>query len=117
MELHQGNRSAIARALSKGSSTITRQGVSRQLERHGLLAEADRLSSMSRKPGPRNNVPTGRLREERETLLNTLASVATYDEAPAKLGYSPATMYRLIKEHSITARQVANRRKKLAAAK
>jgi hypothetical protein len=112
---HAGNRSAIARALSDDGKAITRQGVSAQLRRFGLLEEADRLSVASNKPGPRDNVPRAELRRQREALIAALASVETYDEAPVKLGYSSATMYRLIKLHGITPRQVAARRKKLAA--
>ena len=114
---HAGNRSAIARELSDGGNEITRQGVSAKLRRLGLLEEADRLSVAANKPGPRDNVPAAELRRQREALLAALAKVDTYDEAPALLGYSSATMYRLIKLYKITPRQVASRRKKLAAKK
>lgn len=114
---YAGNRSAIARALSEGGNEITRQGVSAKLRRFGLLEEADRLSVSARKPGPRDHVPAAELRRQRETLLDAMAKVETYDEAPALLGYSSATMYRLIKQYKITPRQVANRRNRKAAKK
>lgn len=114
---HAGNRSAIARALSEMGTPITRQGVSAKLKRHGLLEEADRLSTAACKPGPRNNVPAAQLRQQREQLLDALARVATYDEAPPLLGYSSATMYRLIRLHRVTPRQVAAQRKRLEAKK
>lgn len=111
VEEHQGNRSAIARALSDGGRPITRQGLSAQLGRFGLLDLADELSAQTNKPGPRNNVPRAVVRAERERVLEALAGVATYDDAAPVLGVSVATMYRTIKRHRITKRMVANRRK------
>lgn len=113
---HSGNRSAIARALSEAGKTITRSGVGAKLRRLGLVEEADRLAAAAHIPGPRNNVPAGELKRERQQILDALASVDTYAEAPAKLGIAIATMYRKIDRHGITPHQVAARRKKLAAA-
>lgn len=110
---HKGNQSAIARALSGGKNKITRQGVKAQLVRLGLFEDANALALASHQPGPRA-VPAAALKEQREQLLNVLASVETYADAPKLLKVSSMTMYRRIKLHKITPRQVANRKKQLA---
>ena len=110
---HQGNRTAIARALSERGQKITRQGVSSKLRRLGLLEEADKLSQAASKPGPRDNVPPAILEREREALLDALARSETYADAPAKLGISIATMYRRIASHGIKQRHVVKRRRQL----
>ena len=118
VERFHGNRSAIARAMSRGGFTITRQGVTGKLERAGLLAEADRLSHLALKPGQRTNLDGDELDLERAALVDALAGVEHYGDAiednGGPLAYSIATLWRKISAYQVTREEVAEERARRA---
>ncbi len=94
VEAHAGNRSAIAKALSKGGHAITRQGVGKALQKLDLRDLADRLAVSSGRSGPRPLTPE-EARGEREALLQAVHVHATAAEAMRALGIDAvATFYR-----------------------
>ena len=111
VERHNGNRTAIARDLSRGGFTITRQGITNKLRRHGLLEAADMLSALAMKPGQRHHLDAEELVKERADLLAALVEADRYETAiranGGPLGYSIPTLYRKIQAHKITREEVA----------
>jgi len=111
---HDGNRSAIAAALTSAGQPITRQAVTKKLQRVGLIALADDLALSAKGMGQRNHVSPEAEAEDRSRILQALAKAKTYDEAAAPLEMSVPTLYRRIAKYKIKRAEVAREKKRLA---
>lgn len=106
VERHKGNRSAIARALTKRGIPAERQYITPLLERHGLLARADELSVKARKFGPRHYLSDEVRGAHRVATLQALATATTRAAAAKKLRMGAASLYRWIGRHAITDEEI-----------
>jgi transcriptional regulator of acetoin/glycerol metabolism len=95
---HRGNISAIGRELG-----FTRQGITRHLERHDLLAAAEQRRVRAGISGPRHLPPgDGELKRERDQLVSALRTAGSTRAAARKLGIGESTVARRMRKHRIT---------------
>jgi transcriptional regulator with GAF, ATPase, and Fis domain len=111
-----GNLSAIARELSQGGKRITRQAVTRRLEKHSLLDLVAQLAVAAGVSGKRRHtsVEAKAHKAERARILAALATSANYDAAAAPLGLPLRTLYNRISRYAITQAEVERKRDRLA---
>lgn len=108
MRSAHGNLSEIARRLAEKGTPITRQEVTRRLQKYGLAEEAERLRVQSAVSGPRASLTDGVVDRDtaRRAAITALATSAGYRAAAEKLGISPRTMARRMRLLEITQEEV-----------
>lgn len=113
----RGNLSEMARALAQAQQPITRQALTRKLDRLGLLVEADTLRHAAGVSGPRTHIPGGMPdpAAECQQLLDAAASAANYQAAADSLGIGRRTLFRRLRQFDLTPAKVDRRRQELAA--
>lgn len=111
---HHGVVSEIAKELSKGDESITRQAISRRIARLGLKGQADRARAAAGVRGPRSTLAAGVAdpREERERLMDALKLAANCTEAAAAAGMSRRNFFRRLAHHKIDHAKVLRARKR-----
>lgn len=90
IEVHQGNLSAITRALVSDGHEVTRQGLSLRLMRLGLAEEAQIQRALSGCPGPRPDLTAGAIDAvaERDAIAAEIRQGGKLEEIAGRLGIS-----------------------------
>ncbi len=112
---HHGNISAVAKEARFGGRQISRQALTRHLDRMGLVERAESLRAIAGVSGPRATLVNGAddPAAERARVVQALASSATAVDAAAALGISRRTLFRRVNQYNISEAQVLRARRRL----